>query len=287
MTDVQLNEQPFTTVKGKIAVVIMTFNGDTHCLKQCLRGLEQQIHKGYNLEIFLLDDANHPLNHEEYSNYHYKKTYFDRRCNLNGTQCTLGMLMEMLRIARESKAEYIMKVDCDMYIRNLERFLQPLEDNPDLVIGFRLNNVMNYVAGVTYILPSKGLYNTIRNFYKWYADEKENTKEWISHCPEDWAITRSVAACNNFTLWQWQNAVNPHTWLLAPFNFREIHEDGSINPLCLTRYTMYDFVNFGNRHELTTEHCKCTSLLTDIDVRELAGKYMETFIDFDLNNTYN
>jgi hypothetical protein len=48
----------------------------------------------------------------------------------------MGMLMDMLRAARESKAEYILKIDSDMYIRTLDRFLKPLKDDTTPVIGF-------------------------------------------------------------------------------------------------------------------------------------------------------
>lgn len=124
---------------------------------------------------------------------------------------------------------------------------------------------MNYAAGVTYILPSQGLYNTIRNFHTWYKEEQENSKEWVAHCPEDWAITRSVAACNGYTLWQWENAVNPHTWLLVPYSYQEISVNGTVSPLSYSRYSMYDFVNFGNRHEITN---------TTTNAREFAAHCM-------------
>ena len=192
------------------------------------------------------------------------------------------MLIEFLRIARESKAEFIMKVDCDMVIRNLDRFLQPLQENANSVIGFKLNPRMNYAAGVTYILPSQGLYNAIRSFYSWYEEERVSSKEWAAHCPEDWAITRSVAALNNYTLLQWENSINPHTWLLAPFCYSELNDDGSINPVCLSRYTIYDFVNFGNRHEL--EHR--TELLKNHTQREVAAHCMQKFVEFDLDNIF-
>lgn len=274
MVDLVTKEHNYNFIHNKIAVVIMTFNGDTGCLQQCIRGLEEQKNRGYDLDIHILDDGLNPLhNPQQYSQYHYKKTYFDRRCNLNGTACSLGMLIEFMRIARESEAQYVMKVDCDMYIRNLANFMKPLEENENLVIGFKLNPHMNYAAGVTYILPSIGLYNAIKNFYTWYKlEETENLKEWAAHCPEDWAITRCTAHTNNFTLFQYQNSVNPHTWLLAPFNFKEVKPDGTMNPVCLSRYTIYDFVNFGNRHEIEDK----------LNARAIAANCMKTFIDFDL-----
>ena len=280
----EILHEEWNTVKGKIAVFIMSFSGDKPCLTQCLRGIEQQQKKGYNIEVFIIDDANSPLelSEEQLQQVNYRKSYFNRNGNLNGTQCAHGMLIEMLRCARESKAEYILKVDSDMYIRSLDRFLKPLEENPECVIGFKLSKDMCYCAGVTYLLPTKGLYKAIKDFYKWYNNEKDNTNEWIKHCPEDWAITRCVTSVNDYTMYQWDNSTDPSTWLLAPFNFKEIEKDGTITPLAITRFTMYDFVNFGNRYDL--EECKCGELVNKKQPRDIAGECMAIFTDYDLLN---
>ena len=284
------NQNCWQTIEGKIAVFIMAFSGDSECLCQCIRGLEEQKKKGFDLEIYICDDNNNPLNEEQVQAVQdkikgYKKTYFERNCNLNGKQCAHGMLMEMLRCARESKAEFVMKVDCDMYIRDLHNFLKPLEEDRESVIGFKLNKDMNYCAGVTYLLPTSGLYNAVRDFYKWYKNEKENDPQWIAHCPEDWAITRCVTAVNEFTMVQWDNSCEPQNWLMSPFNFREIEEDGSVCALSFTRFQLYDFVNFGNRYELDQE-CKCKELMETKNPREIAGDCMRRFVDFDLLNIY-
>jgi hypothetical protein len=126
---------------------------------------------------------------------------------------------------------------------------------------------MNYAAGVTYLLPSKGLYNAIKNFQMWYKEE-QNTSP---HCPEDWAITRCMATVNNYTLYQWDNYSDPQQWLLTPFNFTDI-KSGNFS-LSFAKCAMYDFVNFGNRHELNVEN-----------PREVAADIMQRFIDYDLLN---
>ena len=172
-----------------------------------------------------------------------------------------------------------------MYIRSLDRFLKPLEEDPDSVIGFQLSKSMNYCAGVTYILPSKGLYKAVKEFYTWLNNEKENTEEFIKHTPEDWAITRCVTSVNDYTMYQWNNHTTPSNWLMSPFNFREIEADGSISSLVFSKYCMYDFVNFGNRYELDKE-CKCSKLLQEKTPRELAGEVMQKFTNFDLLNLY-
>ena len=76
MTELLL-EQEYTFIKGKIAVVIMTFDNDSGCLTHCIRCLEEQKKKGYNLELFLLDDATNALQQPyQYTSCHYRKTYF-------------------------------------------------------------------------------------------------------------------------------------------------------------------------------------------------------------------
>ena len=264
-------------IAGKIAVILMTFADDEGCLTQCFRYLTKQ-QSTYNLEFFVLDDARKPLKNIP-ANVHYWKTHFDRQCNLNGQECAHGMLIEMLKIARMSKAEYIMKVDCDMCIRDLENFLSPLKENPLQVVGFKLHEKMNYCAGVTYVLPVVGLFNAVVNFCAWYARQRELSSivEFAPYCPEDWAITRCVADVNDWTLFQWDNSyeVSPENWLMSPFNFAEVKKDGSISPLTFSRFQLYDFVNFGNRFQLSCDN-----------PRTFAADCMKAFADFDLQNTF-
>lgn len=291
-------KQEWTTTPGKIATVIMTFSGDAMCLQQCLRGLEEQKKKGYDLDIYIIDDAASPITntndikvditqhklHCGAHSYSYKQSHFNRNFNLNGTECAMGIIMEMIRCSRESGAQYVMKVDSDMYIRNLNRFLAPLNDNPDSVIGFKLSKDMNGVAGVTYLLPAKGLYKALKGFHKWWKlAEKE--PGFMKHCPEDWAITCCTSYINDFTLVQWDNYTDPETWLLCPFNFADMSENGTVGALYYTKYSMYDFVNFGNRFEMR-EINKLAKLILAYDPRQVAGISMQRFIDFDVYDTY-
>lgn len=259
-------------IKGKIAVCIMTFAGDEGCLTQCLRALnkEKQLR---DMEIYILDDASCPLEQVP-DGTHYRKTYFQRCGNLNGKECAHGMMMEMCRCARECRAEFVMKVDSDMIIRSLDNFLKPLESVRHQVIGFKLTKEMNYCAGVTYILPSQGLYHAIRGFSAWYREEQSDPL-WIDHCPEDWAISRCVAEVNGYQMTQHDQSIHPENWLLSPFNYDEVRDDGSVSPLSLTRYQLYDFVNFGNRYQMTVTN-----------PREMAALCMRKFVDFDHLNIY-
>ena len=235
-------------IEGKIGVCIFTYNKDKQCLIECLRALERQKKNGLDLDIYIFDDGRNPIQNPP-SGYHYKKTYFNRNGNLNGIQCAQGMLLEMVKVSRQSQCQYIMKVDSDMVIRDLKEFMSPLEQNIKSVIGFKLNDSMDYCAGVTYILPAEGLYKTLKEFVKWYREEN---KPQNFHCPEDWAITRAVAKINYFPMVQWDNtlSVSSDKWLMAPFNFKERKTDGRISPISLSRFQLYDFVNFGNRYEI-------------------------------------
>lgn len=264
------SSNPWLSIKNKIAIFIMSFSGDEGCLFQCVRALEK-LSPRYDFEIFVIDDGHSPLENIP-ENVHYSKSFFNRNGNLNGTECAHGMLMEMLRCARACGAEYVMKVDSDMIIRNLDNFLHPLSINPEQVIGFKLNPSMNYAAGVSYLLPVNGLYETIKKFGIWFNDEKE--KEWFApHCPEDWAISRCVASVNGYPLYQFNQADNPQNWLMSPFNFDDvqINDTGIIIPrLTFVRFRLYDFVNFGNRYQL-----KCDN------PREVAAMCMKEFLDFE------
>ena len=264
------SSNPWLSIRNKIAIFIMSFSGDEGCLFQCVRALEK-LSPRYDFEIFVIDDGHNPLENIP-ENVHYSKSFFNRNGNLNGTECAHGMLMEMLRCARACGAEYVMKVDSDMIIRNLDNFLHPLSINTEQVIGFKLNPSMNYAAGVSYILPVKGLYETIKKFGIWFNDEKE--KEWFApHCPEDWAISRCVASVNGYPLYQFNQADNPQNWLMSPFNFDDvqINDTGIIIPrLTFVRFRLYDFVNFGNRYQLTCDN-----------PREVAARCMKEFNDFE------
>ena len=255
-------------IQGKIAVCIFTYNGDKQCLVECLRAIQKQKKKGLDLDIYILDDGFNPIQNPP-TGYQYRRTYFNRNGNLNGIQCAQGMLLEMVKISRQSQCQYIMKVDSDMIIRDLTEFLSPLNQDKNSVIGFRLNEYMDYCAGVTYILPAIGLYKTLKGFIKWYREEN---KPQNFHCPEDWAITRAVTIINDFQMVQWDNTptVSSEFWLMAPFNFKQRKTDGRISPISLSRFQLYDFVNFGNRYQIK-----------EGDPHQISAQCMRTFNDFD------
>lgn len=261
---------PWLSIKNKIAIFIMSFSGDEGCLFQCVRALEK-LSPRYDFEIFVIDDGHNPIKNIP-QNVNYSKSFFNRNGNLNGAECAHGMLMEMLRCARECGAEYVMKIDSDMVVRSLDRFLMPLSFNPEQVIGFKLNPLMNYAAGVSYIFPVKGLYEAIKKFGIWFKEEEEK-EHFAAHCPEDWAISRCVSSVNGYQLYQFNQVDRPQYWLMAPFNFEEmkIGENGiSIPRLTFVRFRMYDFVNFGNRYQLKCEN-----------PREIAADCMKEFNNFE------
>ena len=264
-----LYSTPWQSKRNKIAIFFMAFSGDTQCLKQAVRAINR-LKDRYDFEIFVLDDANSPMT-DVPAGCKKSLSFFNRNGNLNGAECAHGMLIHMLRCARDCKAEYILKVDSDMIIKDLDNFLRPLEYNREQVIGFKLSPQMNYVAGVCYLLPVNALYETIKHFRAWFNHEL--TKEDCpKHCPEDWAITRSVSTINNIPLLQYNQVDESQNWLMSPFNYTEtkISDDAiDIPNLSLARFSMYDFVNFGNRHQIESEK-----------PREIAATCMKRFNDF-------
>ena len=266
----QILTTPYEMERGKFAICIFTFGGDSGCLESCVKRLHQLKYPN-NFEIFLFDDGEHPLERVP-ANVNYQRTYFHRNGNLNGTECTHGILMALLQAARQTHAEYVIKIDSDMLVLNFERFLKPLEENPLSVVGFKLNEKMQYAAGVCYAMPSSGLYDAVKGFSAWYAQESES-EEFAPHCPEDWGVTRSVCAINDYKLILFNQVTNPEHWLLSPFNYDEILIDDNgkttIHPLIFQRFMIYDFINFGNRYQIAYENA-----------REIASECMAQYLTF-------
>lgn len=266
----QILTAPYEMERGKYAICIFTFGGDSGCLATCVERLHK-LQYPRNFEIFVFDDGQNPLEQVP-ANVYYQRTYFNRNGNLNGTECAHGILMALLHAARQARAEYVMKIDSDMLVLNFERFLKPLKENPLSVIGFKLNDKMQYAAGVCYAMPVEGLYNAVKGFSAWYTRESE-TEEFAPHCPEDWGVTRSVSAINDYKLILFNQVTNPEHWLLSPFNYDEIllDDDGkpNIHPLIFQRFMIYDFINFGNRYQLTCENA-----------REIASDCMSQYLTF-------
>ena len=268
---IHLIEDPYHMERGKIAFCIFSFAGDAGCLSHCVERLHVLTYPT-EFDIHVFDDAEHPLQSVPHG-VHYHKTYFHRNGNLNGTECAQGMIMCMLQAARESRAEYICKLDSDMLVLNFERFMQPLKENPLSVIGFKLNARMQYAAGVCYILPVTGLYEAIRGFHMWYEAESAR-EDFATHCPEDWAITRAVSALNDYPLLLFNQVDKPSSWLLSPFNYDEImlgdtNGEIHIHPLIHQRFLIYDFINFGNRYQIARP-----------EARDIAATCMGLYLSF-------
>lgn len=265
-----IDADPYQMERGKFAFCIFSFAGDAGCLSYCVERLHMLAYPT-TFDIHVFDDAEHPLQSIPHG-VTYHKTYFQRNGNLNGTECAQGMLMAMLQAARESHAEYICKIDSDMLVIDFTRFMKPLEENPLSVVGFKLNERMNYAAGVCYTLPVAGLYEAIRGFHAWYEEESA-CEDFAPHSPEDWAITRAVAALNDYPLLQFNQVDNPSSWLLSPFNYDEIsiNVDGAslIHPLIYQRFLIYDFINFGNRYQIARP-----------DARDIAATCMGMYLSF-------
>lgn len=262
-------ETPYKTKRNKFAICIFTFSGDESCLFQCIKALNK-LKSTLNFDIHIIDDSNSPLENVP-DGVFYSKSIYNRNGNLNGVECSHGELMELLRCSRKSNAEFVIKLDSDMIVKSFSNFLYPLKKNKNQVIGFKLNENMCYVSGSCYLIPSKYLYKTIKCFHSWFIKEQE-TDDFAPHCPEDWAVTRSICAINDIPMLQYINYGNSENWLLSPFNFQEIKTENNrveINPLIFHRFNIYDFVNFGNRFTIKEGNS-----------REIAGKCMEQFNDF-------
>lgn len=277
----------------KIAVNVFTYRADAVCLGQCLRALHAL---GYPLDVYVWDDAANPLPFAP-SGCHYETTDFPREGNLNGIPCVRGILFCLLRSARMSEADYVLKIDSDTCLLSLRHILRDIAEHPDCVCGYRVSRTENYISGGAYTIPARALYDMILAL---------NTYESADgNYPEDRSINRLALDVGLGEHIDDHVFAPSATWWSAPFKFSEMPPSCLIEARprlpfnLLNRYLIYDAVNFGNRHEIpasvlverpartTSEDTSAPPLTTREPMplppsHEIAGNCMTALLDFAL-----
>jgi hypothetical protein len=106
-----------------IPVCIFTYSGDALPLRECVKGVLLA-----GLKPVVFDDAHHPIGRAaaawvESLGGIYRKTYFKRRGNLNGTECAAGIARSMHQAMVETQEVIAFKIDTDTIILRPDRFL--------------------------------------------------------------------------------------------------------------------------------------------------------------------
>lgn len=107
----------------KAGLLTFTYGGDEGIFRERMEVVEQlrKCFRQHEIHEFIADDANNPFQTpvEDNALIHYFRTDYDRKGNLNGIGNMLGQLMVMKRIQEEYDLDYIIKVDSDTCILNL------------------------------------------------------------------------------------------------------------------------------------------------------------------------
>lgn len=139
----------------KVYVNIFTYGGDEEIVKY---SSVCAFHNIPNSSVFVIDDANNPVSEEtvkflQERGIYYRKSEFDRKFNLNGKSCILGMLRSMEESYNGDKDGITIKVDSDTLILNPE-FIRNLAINSThaIVCSTRLGYTL---SGICYGLKNE------------------------------------------------------------------------------------------------------------------------------------
>lgn len=182
------------------------------------------------------------------------------------------MLFCMLRSARSTQADYVLKIDCDTCLLSLDHILADIRRAPDAIIGYRVSRIENYISGGAYTIPARALYDLILALQDYSSPD--------GNMPEDRTINHLCRACGVPEIIHDHVFAPSSSWHTAPFKYLELParvlEDAEpVLPYnLLNRYLIYSSVNFGNRHELQTLDSPPQ------DPHSVAGKMMRSVLDF-------
>lgn len=140
-----------------IAIVYFSFYKDKALLLQSLRAIPRLTKDGRDtITTFVFDDASSPIGPEPFAGaeVRYSTTDFPRGGNLNGTTCVLGMAACFRNIFDALSPDWLIKVDSDVFINDLE-FLRNLD--PTTVGGSGSFSELHFAHGCLYAISAYGL----------------------------------------------------------------------------------------------------------------------------------
>ena len=117
----------------KIALCFFCYAKDAALLDCALRAVPHLRAAGDVVDVYVCDDVAAPLA-EVPAGVYYRQTSFPRRGNLNGGECIAGMVKEYARIVAEGGYDWVVKVDCDTVVNDLE-WLRGIDPGKVLQVG--------------------------------------------------------------------------------------------------------------------------------------------------------
>lgn len=117
-----------------IGIVIFSYYKDEDFLSLCLKGLLTTIKKSpmYNVKVFVVDDKNMKkkinVNNLPFEKYGDKLeilySNFDRKGNLNGFECMVGMVNIYKTLTDKYDLDYVLKFDSDCFLNSFDYIWQ-------------------------------------------------------------------------------------------------------------------------------------------------------------------
>lgn len=174
---------------------IFTYSADADCLEICV---DQIRSVDDNAKIYIFDDGKCPLTPDQIPDLCvYKKTWFNRRGNLNGLECVRGMLACLFDIPGD---EPVVKIDADTLLMTTKEIQRSLCDRKKLAGGVQCSVPLAW-AGCCYWLTRQAIEKALELFAR---REFPETKDLYQ---EDLTITRAMMFLfgQDIDILEWKN----------------------------------------------------------------------------------
>lgn len=185
-------------------------------LGQCIRALRKLGANRNN--IFVFDDEKHPLPYQP-PNTQYTLTTFNRRGNLNGTECVNGELWCMYEAAKISQAHVVVKVDSDVIVNSLDWILE--KDFMCSHIGFHIGENKRHISGCCYSLPTWSIIPMIRALKNYPPNTDLGESFIIGHLADTVGLSHEPYECST---------KNTELWRASSILDSQLSNEGEITP---------------------------------------------------------
>ena len=184
----------------KIAFVNFTYSKDVELVKQMIRGIDRlwRLYPEHEITLSIYDDSNNPAGNifdTKVSGF-YTATTFNRNGNLNGLEAIYGILDSYKDTKTRTGCDWVVKVDSDTYVSNLEWLLSSDHEKTSAVYSAFHNPVTP--IGSCYAISAKFIDAIIETVHR--EDIVARIKKGTG--PEDMCIMAAARSGGNW--------VHPH-----------------------------------------------------------------------------
>lgn len=137
----------------KVALCYFTYSNDAPLLELALQAVPRLRAQGHAVDVYIIDDAASPMK-EPPAGSRYWQTHFDRKGNLNGSECICGMVDVYNAIFKNSVYEWVIKVDSDTFVNSLD-WLRAVSSQTHAFAG--TVHVHDYCSGSCYAVSRNGV----------------------------------------------------------------------------------------------------------------------------------